>query len=205
MMFRAQLLEAYKLSLNNSLRIFKDNGSSYVRHFEVALADLNLWKPLIIHSRLSLVADQSLYPCPEQLNKPLSCFWGRDHKARGRPWDDDYVGQLPEIRIAFDENRKKLLHLIPSPSGRQILILGSECRYTYASDHFLTETESSLTPNEENLLVLRAQAEAMREASILNVTEPFQLREGLTSTPKNGTPAYLYKELLSEFERRVLL
>lgn len=204
-MKRSELLTLFKNSMNNSNRLFKSDGSSYERHFEIALSDLNLWRPLVIYDALNVAAGQSCYPCPEDLNKPISCFYGRGHKARGNPWDDDYVGQLPEIRVVFNKNRQRSLQLTPPPTDRQIRILGASCSYTYASDHFLSEEGSSLTSNEENLLVLRAQAEAMREAAINNVTEPQTLREGLTTTPKNGTPAYLYSELLSEFQRRVVL
>ena len=49
-----------------------------------------------------------------------------------------------------------------------------------------------------------AQAEAMRELSMKNATTAYQLREGISATPKNGTPAYLYQELLAEFERRLM-
>lgn len=204
-MKRSELLLLFKGSMNNSNRLFKNDGSSYERHFDIALADLNLWRPLIIYDSLSVIAGQSYYECPKDLNKPISCFYGRGHKARGYPWDDDYVGQLPEIRVVFNKDRSRSLQLMPPPSSRQIQVLGSECSYTYSADHFLNEEGSSLTSNEENLLILRAQAEAMREAAISNVTEPQTMREGLTSTPKNGTPAYLYSELLSEFKRRAVL
>ena len=44
----------------------------------------------------------------------------------------------------------------------------------------------------------------MRELSMKNATTAYQLREGISATPKNGTPAYLYQELLAEFERRLM-
>ena len=44
----------------------------------------------------------------------------------------------------------------------------------------------------------------MRELSMKNATTAYQLREGISATPKNGIPAYLYQELLAEFERRLM-
>ena len=49
--------------------------------------------------------------------------------------------------------------------------------------------------------MLRAQAEAMRELAAKNATTAYNIREGISATPKNGTPAYLYEQLLQEFER----
>ena len=77
------------------------------------------------------------------------------------------------------------------------------CEIEYTTAHVLTDTECSLNDEEQGLLLLRAQAEAMREIAMKNSTVSYQLREGISSTPKNGTPAYLYQELLAEFERRV--
>ena len=85
-----------------------------------------------------------------------------------------------------------------------LLVLGNACEIEYHADHVLTENECSLDAEELDLLLLRAQAEAMRELSMKNATTAYQLREGISATPKNGTPAYLYQELLAEFERRLM-
>ena len=99
---------------------------------------------------------------------------------------------------------RRLLRCHPAPSGKQLLVLGNACEIEYHADHVLTENECSLDAEELDLLLLRAQAEAMRELSMKNATTAYQLREGISATPKNGTPAYLYQELLAEFERRLM-
>ena len=99
---------------------------------------------------------------------------------------------------------RTVLQAQPAPSARQIQILGNRCELEYCADHVLTDTACTLDSELLDLLHLRAQAEAMRDLAMRNATTSYQLREGIGSVPKNGTPAYLYQELLAEFERRVL-
>jgi hypothetical protein len=49
------------------------------------------------------------------------------------------------------------------------------------------------------LLLLRAQAEAMLELTLRNAAKPVQLRDGLSGTPRNSTPAALHATLLAMF------
>ncbi len=132
-------------------------------------------------------------------------MYGRNHKANVPIWDDNRVGQLPELRICFNSAKERFLQLVPMPSERQINILGYICDYTYSADHIWTDTFCSFSTFEESLLLLRAQAEGMRELSMKNVTTPFQLREGVSAAPQNGTPAYLFSLLMEEFNAKVQL
>ena len=40
----------------------------------------------------------------------------------------------------------------------------------------------------------------MRELAMRNVVTPQAMRDGYSSTPRNGTPAALYEALLAEFK-----
>ena len=181
--------------------MFKDED--YPRLLRTALAALNAVRPLHKVEVLELAAWQALYPCPEDLNSVFACWWGRSYKARAVIWADDYPGRLPEWRV-LPGAQGRLLQAQPAPSARQIQILGNRCELEYCADHVLTDTDCTLDSELLDLLHLRAQAEAMRDLAMRNATTSYQLREGIGSVPKNGTPAYLYQELLAEFERRVL-
>lgn len=192
----------YKASLLDSVRAFAE--ADYPRHVATALAALSSVKPQRRMAIVRLEPGRSLYLCPADLTRVHACWWGRSHKAHGRPWDDDYPGALPEWRVVTTAANERLLRCHPAPSGKQLLVLGNACEIEYHADHVLTENECSLDAEELDLLLLRAQAEAMRELSMKNATTAYQLREGISATPKNGTPAYLYQELLAEFERRLM-
>ncbi len=188
-------------SMLDSKRMFKDED--YPRLLRTALAALNAVHPLHKVEVLKLEAWQALYPCPEDLNSVFACWWGRSYKAHTAIWADDYPGRLPEWRV-LPGAQGRLLQAQPAPSARQIQILGNRCELEYCADHVLTDTACTLDSELLDLLHLRAQAEAMRDLAMRNATTSYQLREGIGSVPKNGTPAYLYQELLAEFERRVL-
>ena len=188
-------------SMLDSKRMFKDED--YPRLLRTALAALNAVRPLHKVEVLELEAWQALYPCPEDLNSVFACWWGRSYKAHAAIWADDYPGRLPEWRV-LPGAQGRLLQAQPAPSARQIQILGNRCELEYCADHVLTDTACTLDSELLDLLHLRAQAEAMRDLAMRNATTSYQLREGIGSVPKNGTPAYLYQELLAEFERRVL-
>lgn len=190
-----------KESLLDSTRAFAD--ADYPRHIQAALAALNAVRPQRKVTVVVLSAGRSLYPCPADLKSVHACWWGRSAKAHTEVWADHHPGRLPEWGTSRNEAGVRFLRAQPAPSARQINLLGGDCELEYCADHVLNDSECTLDGEELDLLILRAQAEAMRELSLKNATTPYQLREGISSVPKNGTPAYLYQELLAEFDRRV--
>lgn len=192
--------ERLSASMLDSKRMFTE--ADYPRLLNMALAALNAVRPLHKVVVLELAAWRALYPCPEDLNSVFACWWGRSYKAHAAIWADDYPGKLPEWRV-LPGAQGRLLQAQPAPSAQQIQILGNRCELEYCADHVLTDKACTLNAELLDLLLLRAQAEAMRELAMRNATTAYQLREGVGSVPKNGTPAYLYQELMAEFERRV--
>ncbi|MGC8165252.1 hypothetical protein ACP3WT_27055, partial [Salmonella enterica] len=64
-------------------------------------------------------------------------------------------------------------------------------------------SKTTISPGDRDLLILRAQAEAMREMVMRNIKKPVQQRDGLNSAPKNMTPSAFYDKLMEEWARRV--
>lgn len=191
---RAGFIARLKGSLLDSVRAFAD--ADLERHAETALAALSQIKPKRCVIAVNLVAGRSLYPCPANLRGIHACYWGRGHKAAVQPWADNYAGKLPEWSLTYNEAGVRFLRASPAPTFSQINELGSYAELEYQADWQWGDTAGM-----ENLLMLRAQAEAMRELAAKNATTAYNIREGISATPKNGTPAYLYEQLLQEFER----
>lgn len=202
MITRPGLEATLKASLVDSDRVFKPED--YQRHVDTALADYSRRKPLQCLGELTLSVGGAVYDCPAALLTLQGLDWGRDAKAGLNPWDDRWPGRLPELRLMDGEDGRKL-YLSPAPSARQLALLGGRAVYRYGVAHQLSDSASTVPPVDAALLLVRAQAEAMRELAMRNSSRPVQLKDGLTSTPKNGTPSYLYTVLIEEFERRVAL
>lgn len=178
--------------------------TQFQRLLQVALDDYSRRRPLIVLGRLQLEAQRMVYDCPAGLEEVQAFDWGRADKARLPVWADGWPGRLPAMRVSRDGDRR-VLYLMPAPSVRQISLLGSAATYRYRARHTLDEQGSTLPAGDEPLVLLRAQAEAMRELSISNTIKPYQTRDGISATPRNGTPSYLHTVLMEEFERRVCL
>ncbi|WP_114153002.1 hypothetical protein [Chromobacterium haemolyticum] len=202
MITRPRLEAALKASMLDSANVFKPED--YLRHIDTALEDYSRRKPLQCLGELALSVGRTVYDCPAALLTLQGLDWGRDAKAGLNPWDDRWPGRLPELRLLDGEDGRKL-YLSPAPNARQLALLGGQAVYRYGTAHQLSDSASTVPPVDAALLLVRAQAEAMRELAMRNSSRPLQMQDGLTSTPKNGTPSYLYTVLIEEFERRVAL
>ncbi|EEG08238.1 phage adaptor protein [Pseudogulbenkiania ferrooxidans] len=198
----ASLIADLKASLLDSASSFI--AEDFERHVQAALKDYSRRRPLEMVDELTLQSGLALYDCPADLTVVLGCDWGRDAKLTLDPWDDRWPGTLPSIRV-MRRGGERVLRLTPAPSARQIGLLGSACPYRYGAAHLVTENDSTLQEQDAPLVVLRAQAEVMRELAMKNSTQPYQVRDGISATPKNGTPSYLHTVLMDEFERRLTL
>jgi hypothetical protein len=134
--------------------------------------------------------------------RPKFSNWGEAFKGRYNFWDDCYPKDLPKLSIVELSGVRKL-RLNPAPTAAQIGWYGSTYDYFYAASHVLSDTPGATTIDDRDrgLLLLRAQAEAMKELATRNIGKPVQLRDGMSYGPKNGTPAALYDQLMREFER----
>ena len=198
---RASLVSRLQASLINSADSFRPEDLQ--RHVDVGFAELCRFRHRTVYAGLVAQAGVTMYPCPSTLTRVLASDWGQQNKAELQPWDDRWPGKLPQLSVGYDESDNRVLLLQPAPTERQLALLGSRCPYRYAAPHLLSDSQSSLNDEDAQLLILRAQAEAMRELAMHHASKPYQLRDGISATPRNGMPGYLYSVLLEEFERRV--
>lgn len=205
-MKRPDLIQAYKSSLLDAQRAFTADEEDYARHIIVALDEVNRLRPRHVLGTLMINAGAVEYPCPDDLITVFATHYGRNEKTYRNPWDANYPSVfLPSVFVAFDAMGHRVLRLNRTPSAHLISVLGSVCEYEYTAAHIVTAEVSTLTAIDAGLVMLRAQAEAMRELAMRNSSQPTQLRDGLTNSPANGTPSHLYTLLMSEFNERVRL
>lgn len=198
------LVADFKVSLHDSASIFTTaSDGDFKRMLGVAALAFCRIRPRTLVGTLTLVADQPDYAVPTDFLAFKSALWGIAPIARAQPWEKAWPGRLPVARYvetAVDTNK---LYLDPPPTAAQISALGAEYRFYYYARHKIDATDAAKTTillGERGRLILRAQAEAMRELAMRNVMKPVQMRDGVSSVTRNGTPAYLYETLMKEFE-----
>lgn len=195
------LMADFKASLHDAANIFiAANDGDFSRMLNVAALDMARVRPRTLVGSAVLVADTDSYAAPSDLVAYKTDLWSAQRLPQ--PWEPNYPGPLPRVQLLEDGGVKKLV-FTPAPTALQITVLGSAFRYYYFAAHVIdaTAANTSIRAGDRNLLLLRAQAEAMREMALRNIAKPVQLRDGISQSPKNGTPAALYGALMDEFER----
>ena len=167
----------------------------------IALAALNTDRPRNRTGEITLTAGGLMYDAPADLLALSLIEWGANDATP--QWDPRYAGPMPRVSAQQDDAGPVLLFR-PAPTHRQIVAWGSVFRFRYRARHVLTNDESSLTPEQAALLLLRAQAQAMQELAVSGVVQPIQLHKGMGATmPSNGTPAALAAQLMDAYGRQV--
>lgn len=198
-MARADLVADLKASLLDAAKVFvAPDDADYLRHLDRAAEALTVRRPRTMVDTLSLQAGVPNYSAPADLWRYKSTNWGADY--RGNPWDRSWPGRLPQVRELDRE-----LWLMPAPTAHQIAVLGPRFTYFYYARHRLADApeHSTVGTGERSLLLLRAQAEAMRELAMRDtVRNTAVVRDGFTGQMRTNTPAVLAQQFLDEFERR---
>lgn len=203
-MSRADLCADLLASLHDASEIFARGVDDMVPLLDTAAADFSRHRPLTKLGTLTAEVGRMVYPAPADIYLFKSSLWGIAPVAKAKPWERHWPGPMPDVRQVYGASGYEL-HLTPAPTQLQIMSLGSEFRYYYFATHTIATdaADTTLMPGDRFLLLLRAQAEAMRELTMRNVKKPVQMRDGLHSSPRNMTPAALHAELMKEWEMKV--
>lgn len=198
-MTEADLLADLKRSLHDAASPFDaPNDADFKRFLAVALTGMQAKRPRTLLGSMTLQADVDLYPLAvDDFAQYKTHQWGGKVI---RPWLPCYPGALPRIGAVKDGDTWQLV-FDPAPTQAHLDAYGSTFRYWYYGTHSAGGDGSTLAAADRPLLLLRAQAEAMRELSMRNINKPVQLRDGISGAPRNSTPAALYRELLAEWEK----
>ncbi|HEY1102986.1 MAG TPA: hypothetical protein VGE70_06125 [Burkholderiaceae bacterium] len=201
-MGRDDLVADLKLSMNDSASVFKAaDDADFVRFLDNALADMAHKRPRTKLATLTLAQFQSTYALAGYTDfiDYKTHIWGEGRQVP-RYWEPGYPGALPRIAAMWDGTLWSLV-LDPAPTCVQIQVLGSAFKLWYFARHSIAAdaADTTVAPADRALLLLRAQAEAMRELALRNMHKPVQLRDGFSGVARNSTPPALYETLLKIF------
>jgi len=196
----ADLTATLKASIMSAADVLASAGDTVLEDCVLTCAgDLRRWKPNLALATVTLVAGQRAYTLPANMGDFRRDTWGQE---RLQPWEPGYAGRLPRSMIADVDGVRKLV-LDPAPTQAHIDDAGSTFAFWHVIPHVVHANDGALTTiplTLRGLVILGAQAEAMRRLAMRNITKPVQVTEGFTNTPRNGTASYLYETLLREFE-----
>lgn len=203
----ADLVADLKTSLHDSAAVFRAaDDADFKRFLDAALPDFQFKRPLTRRGELALVPGVDSYPVAVSDFAALKTHsWGDGGARYGqrvlKPWEPGWPGAVPRVSERWDGQAWHLV-LEPYPTAVQISAWGPTLPYWYFARHTLgaTAPETTVNPLDRGLLLLRAQVEAMRELAIRNAAKPVSLRDGMSGTPRNSTPAALAEQLLKLFQ-----
>ncbi len=176
----------------------EETTAVFSRLLYIAAADMHRVRPCTRCGTLDLVAGVNTYDAPDDLYEFKITTWGDDVRRKSKPWDPNYKYINPSVSIHTDGAVKKIV-IDHTPTATDLILNGAKFYYYYYAQHELTETTSTIADCDKHLLILRAQAEAMRELSFRNLYSTTRVKSG-TSKPNLGNPADLHIQLMNEFE-----
>jgi hypothetical protein len=202
-MSQADLVEDLKRSLHDSASVFNAAADAdWLRFLTLSSTAMATKRPRTLLGALPIAADVDLYPLASFTDFAAykTHLWG-NNGAKIKPWSPCYPGGVPRISVQGAAGSWMLV-FDPAPTAAQIAAYGSSFRFWYYGQHTVgtVAADTTLALADRGLVLLRAQAEAMRELSMRNINKPVQLRDGISGTPRNSTPAALYQALLAEWE-----
>lgn len=194
---QADLVADLKASLLDAAKVFTAaDDADYVRHLGAAAAALTPKRPRTLASTITLVAYQPTYPGPTDMWRYKSTTWGA---VRPQPWEASWPGRLPAV-----SDVDGALWFLPAPSPKHIAALGASFSFFYYARHSVgvEAADTTIATGDRGLLLLRAQAEAMRELAMRDSVRPVNAQSAFSGLPKTGTPAALAQWFLDEFDAR---
>jgi hypothetical protein len=164
--------------------------------------DLAHFRPRTLLGQITVEAGVSQYAAPADLVLFKAALWGLDERRRYKPWDTNWPGRLPSLRV-IESDGEQALYLDPAPSMFQVNLLGSTYKFYYVAAHVIGADADDTTVREadHDLLIVRAAVFALEQVASSGSVKPVQLGDGYSSSPKNGTPAALAELLYKEYER----
>jgi len=200
---QADLVADLKATLGDAAKTFSTAADGdFKRHLAHSAEDFARVRPYVRSATLTLVAGQDVYSAPADLVRVHRIRWGDPERRSRKPWDGAlWPGPAPRVTPVGAGPAREFL-LDPAPTAAQIDSLGATFPYEYVAAHVIgaAATDTTVEAHDRALLLLRSQAEAMKELATRNMQKPVQLRDGVSGVPRNGTPAALYDQLMERFE-----
>ena len=201
-MSQVDLVDDLKRSLHDCAGVFNaPEQADFVRFLKQALPDMGWKRPRTLLGQVTLSANEprfSLVDLPDFHAYKMHVWQTGAYCPQA--WEPGYAGALPRVG-SHKDSAGYWLDFQPAPSAAHIALRGSAFKFYYFASHGISTVGADTTVAlvDRPLLLLRAQAEAMLELTLRNAAKPVQLRDGLSGTPRNSTPAALHATLLAMF------
>ncbi len=203
-MSRVDLIASFKESLHDAAGVFNAaSDGDFSRILDVAALDLGRVCPNALKGSVTVAADVAEYAAPAGIVAYSYSAWSAGKMPK--PWAANYPGPEPRVSLVGPPSAR-VLWFEPAPTALQVALFGATFPFRYLGGYTIGTAAADTTVDaaDRGLLILRAQAEAMRELAVRNITKPVSLRDGLSGQARNAQPSFLYSELMAEFERRAL-
>jgi hypothetical protein len=204
----SDLITDLKASLHSAARQFDgtqaEPDADYKRMIRAAAAAVAERRGRTKLGEITLEAGEYRYTTgvPADVLYLKAPLWGQGKRIM--PWSADYPGPLPRARLVWEDGAPVIL-VTPSPTRDQIHTLGERYRFYYAASLWSGDDSDPIHVEDaadRELLLLRAQAEAMREMSLMQVAKVGETKIRLAQS-NDMTPTALWKALMAEFDRRM--
>lgn len=200
-MSRADLIADFKASIHDAANIFTAPADvDFSRLLDVAALDLGRVRPNPLKGSITVAAETAEYAAPAGIVAYSYSAWSAGKTPN--PWAANYPGPEPRVSL-IGPPAARVLVFEPAPTALQVALFGATFPFRYLGGYTIGTAAADTTVRAEDrgVLLLRAQVEALREIAVRNLGKPVALRDGLSGQARNAQPAFLYAELMSEFER----
>jgi len=200
-MDRASLRADLQSSLRNAAEEFDD--ADLDRHLDRAAEDLPRRRRLVLSASIALQADTAEYDSvPTDLVRPVFSRWANSARLKKAPWVTDYPPQRPRVTLVQTSGGRKL-HVTPTLTATELAKHGETLQYDYEARYTIADAAADTTVKAEDrwLLLLRAQAESVRELALKNIDRPISVGDKAGRQTRNDTPGSLYQLLMEDFLR----
>ena len=177
-------------------RVPTAQGSS-ARYIRAAVADMHRIRPRILTTHIQLIAGVERYAMPFDAVMFYRASWVARWSAI-EAWDR--IGQsLPVAEIEHADDGSRELVLSPAPTQALIWTVSSAHTVRYKAQHTVDETGTTVAVEDRRLIILRAEAELMKEIALGNAGKGGNWKGGDRSMPRNATPQATYDRLMADW------
>lgn len=193
-----ELRTALKASIHDAGNTLSD--ADLDRALTAAAHAMQLKRPRILTASFTVSMGTTTYSeVPSDLVRVHRVTWGSVCPPR---WDlrmYGYSNPQPRPRLYVVGSPTRQFILSPAVTQDQLRIFGTQFDYEYVADHVVSETpgETTIASSDRALLLLRAQAEALKELAMRAVVRPTPT-SGRTGSTGDGTRA-LWQDLMKEW------
>lgn len=193
-------------SLRDALNKLDGDNTALDRYLRAAAADFGRVRPRVLETSVTLQADVVTYDMPAEARRFHSATW-IDAWLAVEAWERPARVRVPRAVVREASGGGRELVLSPPPTLAFICTVEAAQTVRYYAEHTIgaTEADTTIMDEDRDLILTRAQAEAMKELAIRGSGKPVDLRNAsLGAGISNMTPSALYDALMKIFERQAM-